>query len=335
MINARVFLILAFVVQLPRSADAQVSAPRRAAQSVTRTTPFDIPLYEGIPPGSMPTVSDSDVYRPTRDQPFGLLLHVARPRIRVYLPPRWKSSRPAVVIYPGGGYRVLAYDHEGDRIAQWLNSIGVAAIVCTYRVSERSNTGYRFPAPLLDARQALRLVRANAAAWGIDPHRVGVMGFSAGGHLASMMLTMGDVELPGDHQDGHDVRPRIPDFGALIYPVISMNDSSGHRGSADALLGDSADADMRRNYSTYLRVSGATPPTFLVATRDDDAVPMQNAIAFDSAMRKNSAPSELHVWERGGHGFGTLASAGAVSREWPERFAVWMRALGLLEPKRP
>jgi acetyl esterase/lipase len=297
-----------------------------------RTTPFDQPLYDGPAPGSMPATG-TDVFRPSAGEPFELQLHVATPRMRVFLPRRSASPRTAVVIYPGGGYRVLAYDHEGNRIATWLNSLGIAAIVCTYRVSERENTGYRFPAPLLDARQALRLVRANATAWNIDPLRVGVMGFSAGGHLASMMLTMGDDAIPGDRTDARSPRAHVPDFGILVYPVISMHDAWAHRGSADALLGDSTPTDVRRRFSTYLRVRKGTPPTFLVATRDDDAVPVQNSIAFDSAMHANGATSELRIWDIGGHGFGMLASGGLVSGEWPAQLAAWLRAQGFVSPQ--
>ncbi len=279
-------------------------------------------------PGSPRSTQSETFVLPSTLTPFGLITHVQRPSVRVFLPPRAKATGAAVVIYPGGGYRVLAIDHEGWQAARWLNSLGIAAIVCTYRVSDRNGEHYSFPTPLLDARQAVRVTRANAATWRIDPQRVGVLGFSAGGHLASMMLTMFDDTLPGEVAAVHASMLHKPNFGILVYPVISMHTLWAHRGSASALLGDTSSLEIRRLYSTELRVTATTPPTILIAAQDDDGVPVQNSIAFYEAMTAKKVPGELHVWSRGGHGFGMLASGGVVVREWPGRVAGWMRSAG-------
>ncbi len=288
-------------------------------------SPFDVPLYQGAAPGA-PTSALAEVYEQKPGDPISLVTHVQRPDMRVFLPPKEKANGAAIVIFPGGGYGVLAINHEGWQEATWLNDIGVAAIVVKYRVSTKEGDAYRFPVPLLDARQALRLVRENATAWGIDPNRVGVMGFSAGGHLASMALTTASDTLAGDER-GVNI---APNFGVLVYSVISMHERWGHRGSSDNLFGPSASDERRRQYSSELRVTDATPPTFLVATQDDDVVPVQNSIAFYAAMNAHKVPGELHVWEKGGHGFGMLPDRPPVAQEWLPALAAWMRGRGLL-----
>jgi acetyl esterase/lipase len=301
--------------------------------NLTAPAPFDMQLYSGAAPGAPMSAQREVFVPPTAQTPFGLITHVQSPSMRIFLPPPSGSTGAAVVIYPGGGYRVLAIDHEGWQVARWLNSIGVAAIVCSYRVTERSGASYPFPVPLLDARQAVRLTRENATKWGIDPQRIGVLGFSAGGHLASMMLTMFNDTLPSESTAEHGSTRHKPNFGVLIYPVISMHETWAHRGSANSLLGDSASLAVRRLFSTELRVTPGTPPTIVIATQDDDAVPVQNSIAFYQAMTAMKVVGELHVWSRGGHGFGMLASGGAGAREWPERVARWMRVVGMIREK--
>ena len=301
----------------------------RAQTPRATTVPFDVPLYAGPPPGAPPSAMP-EVFVRTPGDPIARVTHVQRPDMRVFLPPATKATGSAIVIFPGGGYSILAIDHEGWAIARRLNGIGVAAIVVKYRVSDTEGDVYRFPVPLLDARQALRIVRRNSRSWGIDAHRVGVMGFSAGGHLASMTLTIGSLDLRDSGMPIADGVSHVPDFGVLVYPVISMHESWAHRGSADNLLGRAASEDARRGLSTELRVTDSTPPTFIVATQDDDAVPVQNSIAFYLAMTAHKVPGELHIWEKGGHGFGILADRGAAAREWMPALAVWMRARGLL-----
>jgi acetyl esterase/lipase len=294
--------------------------------------PLDLDLYSGDPPGALIS-SEPDVLVEKAGDPISRLTHVQKPGIRVFLPPKDTSTGAAVVICPGGAYRILAIDHEGYQIAEWLNSIGVAGIVCKYRVSDKVGNAYRHPVPLLDARQAIRLVRQHAAEWGIDRHRVGVLGFSAGGHLASTVLTLFDQPLPGEDPAVHARMDHKPDFGVLVYPVISLIESFGHRGSADALLGKDATDEQRRALSSDLHVTARTPPTFLVSAQDDKGVPPLNAMSFYRAMCEQGVPGELHVWDKGGHGFGILPGRGDVVTEWPARLEKWLRGRGILSKR--
>ena len=294
--------------------------------------PFTVPLYDGPPPGA-PHSADAEALVQKEGDPIVRVTHVQTPDLRVFLPPREKATGAAVVICPGGAYRILAIDHEGWQIAKWFNSIGVAGIVLKYRVSDKMGGAYQHPVPLLDARQAVRLTRGKAAEWGLDPERVGIMGFSAGGHLASTALTLADQLLPGEDPAAFGTMAHRPNFGMLIYPVISLVDSWAHRGSGQILLGAEATEDARRTLSTNLRVTKSTPPTFLAATRDDTAVPPQNSIAFYQAMIGAGVPGELHIWENGGHGFGMLPSPHPVTTEWPKQLAAWLGSRGLLGAK--
>jgi acetyl esterase/lipase len=300
-----------------------------ATLGVAAAAPFDLPLYEGPPLGA-PLSANAEVFVKKEGDPIARVTHVQTPDIRVFLPPTEKATGAAVVICPGGAYRILAIDHEGWQLAEWLNSIGVAGIVCKYRVSDKAGANYYHPVPLLDARQAIRLTRRHATEWGIDPHRVGVMGFSAGGHLASTVLTMFDQPLPGEDASV-EKKEHKPDFGVLVYPVISLHEAWGHRGSSDILLGREATPEQRQKMSTHLLVTERTPPTFLVSTQDDTGVPPRNAMAFYQAMCDHKVPGELHIWDKGGHGFGILPGRGDVVTEWPQRLAKWMAGRGLLK----
>ena len=314
-----------FLAALAVVASAALPAQNRRLPS----NAFDLPLYDGDLPGAARSALP-EVFVQAKGDPIAIVRHVQTPDMRVFLPPKATATGAAIVIYPGGGYSILAIDHEGWAVARWLNDIGVAAVVVKYRVSETQGDAYRFPVPLLDARQAIRQVRAHATAWNIDTARVGVMGFSAGGHLASMTLTMSGESLTGENPGALTGISHAPNFGVLVYPVISMHQPWGHRGSSDNLAGKSATVEQRTHLSTEMRVTAATPPTFLVATQDDDAVPPQNSIAFYQAMMAQKIPGELHIWEKGGHGFGMLPDRGAAAREWLPTMAVWLRARGLL-----
>jgi acetyl esterase/lipase len=305
-----------------------VGAMLSAQAPVAMQPPFDVPLYVGVIPGA-PLSAQAEQMDPPAGNPLALVTHVQRPEMRVFLPDAARATGAAVVIYPGGGYHVLAIESEGWAIARWLNTIGVAAIVVKYRVSRGENSVYPFPVPLLDARQAVRVARRNAHAWRIDPTRVGVMGFSAGGHLASMMLTMAGDTLTGDSST--TAVSHRPDFGVLVYPVITLHERWAHHGSRDKLLGPTASDSARRRYSTETRVTSATPPTFLIATQDDDAVPMQNASEFFGSMTLHKVAGELHVWEKGGHGFGMLTGGPPVTQEWPLAVERWLRGRGVLQ----
>jgi acetyl esterase/lipase len=300
-----------------------------AAQRGATRPPFDLPLYAGNAPGAPRSVRP-EFTEPPKAGGVMIMSHVQDPDVRVFLPPAARNTGAAVVIMPGGGYGILAIDHEGYQVARWLNGIGVAAIVCKYRVSAKDPGTYRYPVPLLDARQAMRITREHAAAWGIDPTRVGVLGFSAGGHLASMVATMASEPLPDEQRSPQQSMAHRADFAVLVYPVISLHAPFAHRGSGDNLLGAQATDSLRRAYSTELRVTKQTPPTFLVATQDDDAVPARNAMAFYDAMITNGVPGELHIWQKGGHGFGMITPGAPVAGEWLPKVRDWMRGRGLL-----
>jgi acetyl esterase/lipase len=244
------------------------------------------------------------------------------PTLTVYLPPKDKATGTAVVICPGGGYRNLAMDHEGHQVARWLNSLGAAAFIVKYRLAP-----YRHPAPLSDAQRAIRTVRARAGEWGVAPGRVGILGFSAGGHLASTAATHFD----GGRADAEDPVERQscrPDFAVLAYPVISLTEACTHKGSRDNLLGPQPDAKLLKGLSNETQVTAKTPPTFLVHTAEDKAVPPENSLLFFQALRKAGVPAELHVYEKGAHGLG-LGKPGTPFASWPARCEEWLRGRGL------
>ncbi|MBN1805598.1 MAG: alpha/beta hydrolase [Sedimentisphaerales bacterium] len=253
-----------------------------------------------------------------------------KPSLTIYLPPEEKATGAAVVICPGGGYGHLAMDHEGHQIAQWLNSFGVAGFIVKYR-HRNSGAGYGHPAPLQDAQRAVRMVRARAGEWNVDPGRIGILGFSAGGHLASSAGT----HFQNRYSDAKDSIDRVscrPDFMILIYPVISFTKWCAHSGSRRNLLGENPEKELVENLSGEMQVTPDTPPTFLVHTNEDKGVPSENSIYFYLALRKAEVPAEMHIYEHGRHGFGLGQQHGAVS-SWPGRCEDWMRGRGLLGKK--
>ena len=250
-----------------------------------------------------------------------------KPSITIYLPPKGKANGAAVVIFPGGGYGHLAMDHEGHQIAQWLNSFGVAGFIVKYRHS-RSGAGYGHPAPLQDAQRAIRTVRSGAKKWNLDPNRIGIIGFSAGGHLASSAGTHFKQRY-SEAKDEIDRAGCRPDFMILMYPVASFTESFTHKGSRRNLLGENPDAQLVRNLSNEKQVTSETPPTFLVHANDDKPVPPENSIYFYLALKKANVPAEMHIYEKGGHGFGPGVGKGPVS-SWMLRCSDWMRGRGLL-----
>ena len=213
-----------------------------------------------------------------------------KPTMTIYLPTKEKAAGSAVVIFPGGGYTKVAIDHEGHQVARWLNELGVAAFVVDYRHHGR---GYSHPAPIQDAQRAIRTVRSRSAKFGIEPNKVGIIGFSAGGHLASTAGTHFNEKFyePVDKIDGASARP---DFMILIYPVISM-DSFSHSGSRSALLGSNVSQELIDKLSNEKHVDSNTPPTFLVHATDDKTVPAENSISFYLACRKARVPAEMHI----------------------------------------
>lgn len=242
------------------------------------------------------------------------------PQYQVYLPEKGKATGAAVAILPGGGYGILASQHEGHDLARWLAERGIAGIVVKYRVGNAA-LGYQFPVPFLDARRALRSIRARAGDWGIDPQKVGIMGFSAGGHLASLCATRFNDTFAEETQDEIDALSCRPDFAILIYPVISMSDGVAHGGSRKNLLGESPSAEAMEKYSTDRAVTAETPPVFLLTTADD-WVDCRNSLAFATACKAHQVPVSLHLFESGGHGYG-LKGKGDLSA-WPSLLETWL-----------
>lgn len=248
------------------------------------------------------------------------------PSIIVYQPPVDKRTDVAVVICPGGGYGHLAIDHEGHQVARWLNSLGVTGIILKYRIAPK----YHHPAPITDAQRAIRFTRSHAKKWGIDPNKIGILGFSAGGHLASTAATHTDLGIV-DGKDKIDQESCRPDFAVLCYPVITFTNPAMHKGSRRNLLATKqTDEKMIRLLSNELQVSKNTPPTFLVHTTEDKGVPPENSILFYQACVRAGVPVEMHLFEKGRHGLG-LGTPGTAFALWPGICAHWLRERGILK----
>ena len=243
------------------------------------------------------------------------------PTITIFRPAPEKSTDAAIVVCPGGGYGALAF-HEGQPVAEWLNSLGITGVVLKYRLGPK----YHHPVELGDVSRAIRTVRANAEQWKLDPKRIGVLGFSAGGHLASTAATHFDDGDSSSTDPVERVSSR-PDLAILIYPVISMHEPYVHKGSRKNLLGDNPDPKLMDLMSNEMQVTPKTPPCFLVHTADDKGVPVQNSIEFALACLKNKVPVELHVLEHGPHGFG-LGGSDPVLSSWPSDAARWLERHG-------
>jgi len=272
-----------------------------------------VALWPGTAPGDAPDLALEEKAVPGKpgQKQVTRLTGVTRPTIEVYKPAKDADTGAAVVVCPGGGYGILAWDLEGTEICRWLNSIGVTGVLLKYRVPGRKDRPRGEP-PLQDAQRAIRLVRANAKAWGIDPGRIGIMGFSAGGHLSAAASTNVDKTTyePVDEADRLSARP---DFAMLIYPAYLVAD-------------EKADAPT---ISPELTITKETPPTILVVTGDDRFT--TGALFYYRALRAAGVPAELHIYPTGGHGYGLRPSEHTVST-WPKRCEDWLRALGMLKP---
>ncbi|MFO7670709.1 MAG: alpha/beta hydrolase [Bacteroidales bacterium] len=280
-----------------------------------------LPLWEGDPPnyretGEVTIWDTADIVR---------VRNVQKPDIALFLPAKKNATGEAVIICPGGGYNILAYDWEGTDIARWLNSKGIAAFVLKYRLPGSSSNIEPYKSPLLDVQRAMRLVRSNAEQWNVDPGKIGIMGFSAGGHLASTLSTHFDAgdALNPDPVERHSCRP---DFSILIYPVISFTGEFTHAGSRRALLGAEPVQALVNNFSNELQVTGETPPAILIHAGDDSGVPVENSMVYYQALRAHQVPSELHIYPYGGHGFSLAIGQGHLST-WTDRVIDWIRYL--------
>jgi len=247
-----------------------------------------------------------------------------KPTLTPYLVPAGRGVGTGVIVCPGGGYGALATEKEGTDFARWFNSIGVSAFVLKYRLGPK----YHHPIELGDAQRAIRMVRARADEFRVQPDRIGIMGFSAGGHLAASAGTHFETvaAVAGDPIDKASSRP---DFLVLGYPVISFTTSYVHKGSMRNLLGDNPDPKLVELLSNELQVTAQTPPTFLFHTNADTGVPPENSVLFYLALRKAGVPAEMHIYERGPHGVGLAQTDEALSN-WPARLAAWLRVRGLL-----
>jgi acetyl esterase/lipase len=248
-----------------------------------------------------------------------------KPAITVYMPPNTTGPMTAVIIAPGGSYRSLSMNNEGRSPANYFNSHGIAAFVLRYRLGPQ----YHHPIELGDAQRAIRTVRARAAEWHIAPDRIGIMGFSAGGHLASSASTHFDAGN-ASADDPIDRASSRPDFAVLVYPVISLVEPWTHQLSKTNLLGESPDPALARSLSSETQVTPTTPPTFIFHTTTDATVPVENAVAYYLALRKAGVSAELHVFKEGRHGIG-LAMQDPVLSEWPKLLSNWLRLSGLMK----
>ena len=247
--------------------------------------------------------------------------YVQYPQIEVYLPSEANSTGKAMLIFPGGGYHILAYDWEGIDIAKFLNSIGIAGIVVKYRLPVSKSLVNNQFVPLQDAQRAMRLTRYMAKTWNINDKKIGIIGFSAGGHLASTLGTHFDEEVY-KYVDGADLLSARPDFMALVYPVITFSSSSMHSGSKKALLGDEPDSESITYFSNELQVSEKTPPTILFHAADDKSVSPENSLLFFQALNQKGVAAELHIYPEGGHGFSLATKNPSLSR-WTHQLYEW------------
>jgi len=287
-------------------------AAKLMAQSVQ-----EMPLYKGKVPNSIASPNKENLN--FRDNVLRIA-KVSVPSLTMFKPA--KSNGNAVIICPGGGYGILAFDKEGTKIAEEFTKWGVTAFVLKYRLPDDTTMIDKSMAPLQDAQQAIRLVRSNAAAWGINGNQIGIMGFSAGGHLAATAATHFNMKADAGNSDTTSVRP---DFTILLYPVISFDSTITHKGSRNSLVGAKATAATIALFSNELQVTKNTPPSFLVHAGDDGAVPVENSIRFYQACIKNKVPVEMHLYPKGGHGFGM--SNKTTDDNWLERLKNWMNRL--------
>jgi acetyl esterase/lipase len=293
------------------------------AASLSAAAQQERPLYEGAIPNAIAAPDQEAVRDPKEQYPF--LQDISRPTITPYLPKTRDENRAAVIILPGGGYRGVSIVKEGHEVAAQFTDMGIAAFVVKYRTPSPEHMRDRTLGPLQDAQQAIHLVREHANEWNIDPNRIGLMGFSAGGHLAATAATRFDEPVLKEWQ-GANLRP---DFLMLIYPVISMSTEIGHEGSRQMLLGDAPSDELVREFSNELAVTDRTPPTYLVHAASDPAVPVANSLRFFEALNAKKIPAELIVYPDGGHGFG-LHNA-TTTDQWIDRCREWLLSQKILK----
>jgi acetyl esterase/lipase len=282
---------------------------------------FRMPLYTGDIPNSRP----NNVVERFDSIYTNALRGISIPDISVYMPTRSFSTGQAIIICPGGGYWIESVELEGRDIARYLTTIGIIAIVLKYRLPSDEICVDKHQVPLMDAQRAIRMVRANASNWGINPEKIGVMGFSAGGHLASTLATHFDYGNT-NVKDSIERFSSRPNFMVLIYPVISFADSITHLGSKKQLIGKNPSPELVKYYSNELQIKDDTPPAFIIHATDDDVVWVENSLLMYRALKKKNISAELHVLSEGGHGFG-LASNNNHVNFWGENLKWWLKSL--------
>ena len=279
-----------------------------------------IPLWKTVP--NQQITDEKEVVEVTNIVRFS---NVQQPEIHVFLASKVNNTKKAVIICPGGGYGILAWNHEGTNFAKWLSTKGINAIVLKYRLPKSKSILLPHLAPLQDAQRAIRMVRSNAKKWHINSKEIGILGFSAGGHLASTAGTHFnfDTYIKTDKIDKLSAKPN---FMGLIYPVISMQEAVTHKGSKRNLLGENPSKELVDLFSNELQVTADTPPTFIVHAEDDKAVPVKNSILFNEALKNHNIPSELHIYPVGGHGFGFGQGTEALEK-WTDLYLNWLLKL--------
>lgn len=278
----------------------------------------EYPLWEKTIPGQIESEEVKEYVTGGTAEEILRIHQVTEPTLKAYLPPKSLANGAAVVICPGGGYKILAIDHEGYQIAEWLNSLGIAAFVLKYRLPDDRIMKNKSIGPLQDAQKALRTVRQNAQKWNLNPDQIGVMGFSAGGHLAASLSVHYDAEVY-DHEKIISARP---DFALLLYPVVSFQDNITHKGSKNNLLGDYPTVKDVEYFSNELQVDTNTPPTLLIHSIDDLAVPIENSLEYLKQLKAYGVPAEMHAFADGGHGYGL--GRGGTHSLWTKNAENWL-----------
>jgi acetyl esterase/lipase len=278
------------------------------------------------PDGKVPSSKSNTIEEKSVTDASGILRisGVTVPSFTAYIAPKEKATGAAVMICPGGGYGILAASHEGSDFAKWFNERGISAFVLKYRLPNEKAMTHQHEVPLMDAMQAMKLVRQNAGKWNIDVNKIGIMGFSAGGHLAATLSTHYNLGKEASEE-------AKPNFSILVYPVISFQPGISHGGSRDALLGPDKSEELIKYYSNELQVSDKTPPALLIHAMDDPAVPVENSIEYYLALKKHKISGEMHLYPIGGHGYGFRTEGKGSLANWPVAMEGWLKAMGYMK----
>jgi acetyl esterase/lipase len=275
-----------------------------------------IPLWKGKIPGE---IYNSEYFEKeiVNNGELQRTIQVVNPTLLIFKPIR--ANGTTILIFPGGGYEHLSMNKEGKKVAKWLNSLGITAVILKYRLPNDLIMKDKSIGPLQDAQEAMKMIRQNASEWKINPNKIGVMGFSAGGHIATTLATRYDLKT----YSTNDTISARPDFSILIYPVISMKNEITHKGSQENLLGKNCSNEMIEKFSNELFINSNTPSTFLVHASDDKAVPVENSINYYLELKKNKVSAEMHIYEKGGHGFGLDIED--TNKNWTDDLINWLK----------